>query len=139
VALTTQTKPDLTEILEDLGCRITAPRRRMLQLLENRHHAFAAEELLADLPEVGRATVYRTIKLLLDAGALCRSSLPDGSPRYTLDQSRHHHHVVCVQCGRVEEFRHSSVERMLRSMRGEIPGELVGHRLELYMLCNQCS
>ena len=137
--MTTRKKPDLTETLEDLGCRITAPRRRVLRLLESRLDAFAAEDLLVDLPDVGRATVYRTIKLLLNAGALCKSSLPNGSPRYTLDQSRHHHHVVCVQCGRVEEFRHSSVERMLRSMRSEIPGELIGHRLELYMLCDQCS
>ncbi|MEE8518106.1 MAG: Fur family transcriptional regulator [Dehalococcoidia bacterium] len=137
--MTTQTKPNLIEVLEDLGCRVTEPRRRMIELLERRQDSFGVEDLLTDLPDVGRATVYRTIKLLLEAGALCKSSLPDGSPRYTVDESRHHHHVVCVQCGRVEEFRHSSVERMLRSMRGEIPGELVGHRLELYMLCDQCA
>ena len=57
--MTTQTKPDLTEILEDLGCRMTGPRRRMLELLESRHDAFAAEELLVDLPGVGRATVRK--------------------------------------------------------------------------------
>ena len=137
--MTTQSKPDLTEVLEDLGCRITEPRRRMIEVLGRRQDAFGAEDLLEALPDVGRATIYRTIKLLLEAGALCKSSLPDGSPRYTVDDPRHHHHVVCVQCGRVEEFRHSSVERMLRSMAGEIAGELVGHRLELYMVCNQCS
>jgi Fe2+ or Zn2+ uptake regulation protein len=136
--MTAHTRPDLTATLEDMGCRMTQPRRRVVALLERKRNAFSAGELLAELPSVGRATVYRTIKLLLKAGAVCKSALPDGSPRYTVDQAHHHHHAVCVRCGRVEEFRHSSVERLLRAMRGEISGVVVGHRLELYINCNVC-
>lgn len=136
--MTTHPTLDLLATLEDLGCRVTGPRRQLVAILEARHDAFAPDDILADLPGVGRATVYRTIKLLLDAGALCKTSLPDGSPRYIVGQTHHHHHVVCVRCGRVDEFRHSAVERMLQAMRSEVPGELVGHRLELYMTCDSC-
>jgi Fur family ferric uptake transcriptional regulator len=137
--MTTQARPRLTATLEDLGCRITGPRRRLMAVLEGKAGAFGAEELLDDLPGVGRATVYRTIKLLLGAGALCKTSLPDGSPRYTVDQAHHHHHhAVCVRCGRVEEFRHSTVERLLRAVQREVPGVVVGHRLELYITCDSC-
>jgi Fur family ferric uptake transcriptional regulator len=117
---------------------MTVPRRRLIDVLEAKDHAFGAEELLADVPGVGRATVYRTIKLLLNAGAVCKTSLADGSPRYTVDRANHHHHAVCVVCGRVAEFRHSAVERMLRTMQSAVPGTLVGHRLELYIRCDSC-
>ena len=136
--MTTHARPDLTATLEDIGCRMTAPRRRVVDLLEHKHSAFGAEELLGELPGVGRATVYRTIRLLLDAGAICKSSLPDGSPRYTVDQAHHHHHAVCVRCGRVEEFRLSAIERLLRAAREQVPGVVVGHRLELYITCDAC-
>jgi Fur family ferric uptake transcriptional regulator len=136
--MTTRTAPDLIATLEDIGCRITGSRRRVVALLEGKSGAFGAEELTTALPGVGRATVYRTIKLLLEAGALCKTSLPDGSPRYTLDQPHHHHHAVCERCGRVEEFRHSSVERLLRAVKSEVPGTMVGHKLEIYIVCDDC-
>jgi Fe2+ or Zn2+ uptake regulation protein len=136
--MTTRIAPDLIATLEDIGCRITDSRRRLAALLESKPGAFGAEELAAALPGVGRATVYRTIKLLLEAGALCKTSLPDGSPRYTLDQPHHHHHAVCERCGRVEEFRHSSVERLLRALKSEVPGTVVGHKLEIYIICDDC-
>ena len=96
------------------------------------------EEVCAEVPGVGRATVYRTIKLLLDAGAICKLTLPDGTPKYSLGRAQHHHHTVCVRCGSVGEFRHATVERLLRAMGAEIPGEIVGHRMELYITCPVC-
>ena len=134
----TTSKPDLLMAMEDLGYRLTASRRRVANLLSRREATFSSEEVCAELPGVGRATVYRTIRLLLDAGVLCKTSLPSGEPRYSVDHSHHHHHIVCVKCGRVQEFRHASVERMLRSLGAEIPGELVGHRIELYINCQEC-
>ena len=57
--MTTPAKQDLAATLEDLGCRMTVARRRLVRVLEAKQHAFGAEELLADVPGVGRATVYR--------------------------------------------------------------------------------
>lgn len=135
-----QTDADLLAALEEQGCRITQPRRAIAAFIAGQRGAFSAEEVNTALPRMGRATVYRTLKLLVDSGALCKAVMPDGSPRYSLDDVRHHHHhLVCVACGRIGEFRHPAVERMLRAMRNEIDGELVGHRLELYRRCSACS
>jgi Fe2+ or Zn2+ uptake regulation protein len=134
-----QTADDLLSAIEDRGLRITGPRRELAWLVSHRSEAFSAEEINADTPRLGRATVYRTLKLLVEAGVLCKTVMPDGSPRYSLDDFHHHHHQLCVVCGRVEEFRHPAVERMVRAMRRDIDGELVGHRLELYTRCRDCT
>jgi Fe2+ or Zn2+ uptake regulation protein len=134
----TETKPDLLATLEDRGYRMTRPRREVIGVLSRKQEGFSAEEVCSDLPDVGRATVYRTIKVLLNAGALCKLALPDGGPKYSLARAEHHHHTVCVTCGTVREFRDSTVERVLRTVGADIPGEIVGHRMEIYVTCLGC-
>ncbi|MBI4203371.1 MAG: transcriptional repressor [Chloroflexi bacterium] len=129
---------DLIATLEDRGCRITSPRRDFIALLERKEGGFSAEELCSELPGVGRATIYRTLKLLLEAGVLCKLAMPDGAPKYTLARFDHHHHAVCVQCGLVTDFRDSTIERLMRAVGSEVPGKVVGHRLEVYMTCQGC-
>ena len=131
-------RPDLLAILEDQGYRPTNQRRDVDRLLERKGEWFTVEEVSGELPGVGRATVYRTIKLLLKAGVLCKLALPDGAPKYIMARAEHHHHTVCVKCGTVGEFRDTSVERVLRAVGAEIPGEIVGHRMELYLVCLVC-
>ena len=65
-------------VLVELGYRATAPRKAIAQLLEQRRDSFTVETLSEELPSVGRATVFRTIKLLLEAGAICRLATIDG-------------------------------------------------------------
>ncbi len=125
-------------LLEDRGHRTTPQRYCVVNLLEQKQEGFTAEEICQELPDVGRATVYRTIKLLLEAGVLCKLALPDGAPKYILARAEHHHHTVCVRCGTVGEFRDTTMERVLRAIGSEIPGEIVGHRMELYLLCQNC-
>ncbi len=129
---------DLIATLEDRGCRVTGPRRDVIALLERKEAGFSAEEVSDELPQVGRATIYRTLKLLLDAGVLCKLALPNGAPKYTLARYDHHHHSVCVQCGAVSDFRDSTIERLMRAIGSEIPGQVLGHRLEVYVTCQQC-
>lgn len=136
--MTTHAGSDLRAALEDHGQRMTGQRVLLARYLESKEDAFSAEQIRADLPGVGRATIYRTLKILVDAGALCKTQLPDGSPRYKRDDPVHHHHVVCTTCGKVGEFRHPSVERMLRAMQDEVPGTMVGHRLEIFITCDEC-
>ncbi|MDE2836063.1 MAG: Fur family transcriptional regulator [Chloroflexota bacterium] len=133
-----QAESNILAALEEHGSRMTWPRRQMARMLARRTDSFSAEEIVAELPTLGRATVYRTLRLLGNAGVLCKTNLPDGSPRYSLDDAHHHHHLVCVGCERIEEFRHPSIERMLRAMKAPVGSELIGHRLELYHRCAGC-
>ena len=107
-------------------------------MLQEKREGFFAEELCQDLSHIGRATIYRTIKLLLDAGGLCKLSLPNGTPKYTLAESEHHHHTVCIKCGNLGDFKDSTAERVLKALGSEIPGEIIGHRMELYLICQNC-
>ena len=132
------TRPDLLAVLEDRGYRVTTPRRSITNLLDRKEEGFSAEEVCDELPEVGRATVYRTLRLLLDAGLICKMALPDGAPKYTLARIEHHHHTFCVRCGTVGEFRDTTIERLLRTIGGDISGEIVGHRMEFYLVCQDC-
>ncbi len=132
------TQPDPMAILEDQGYRNTASRRAVIDALQRKDEGFTAEEITEDLPGVGRATVYRTIRLLLDAGVLCKLSLPDGAPKYSLSPVEHHHHTVCVRCGTVDSFRDTTMERLLRAIGSDVSGEIVGHRIEVYVTCESC-
>jgi Fe2+ or Zn2+ uptake regulation protein len=136
--MTTHAGSDLLAALEDQGQRMTGQRMLLARHLESKEDAFSAEQITADLPGVGRATIYRTLKILVDAGALCKTQMPDGSPRYKRDDPVHHHHVVCTTCGKVGEFRHAAVERMLRAMQNDVSGTVVGHRLEIFITCDEC-
>ena len=135
----TVVRPDLIAVLEDGGYRITAPRRSVIAALGRKDEGFTAEELCDELPAVGRATVYRTIKLLQSAGVICKLAMPDGAPKYSLARVEHHHHTVCVKCRAVGEFRHATIERLLRAVGQEISGEIVGHRLEVFTVCADCG
>ena len=131
-------RPDIMAILEDRGYRSTAPRRAIISILDGKQAGFTAEDLCSELPGVGRATVFRTIKLLMEAGVICRLNLLDGAPKYSLSRVEHHHHTVCVRCGTVGEFRATTVERLMKVIGNEIPGDIVGHRIELYVTCERC-
>ncbi len=131
--------PDIVSVLEDRGYRPTAPRCAIIRILEGKLEGFTAEEISNELPGVGRATIFRTIKLLMEVGVICRLNLLDGAPRYSLSRVGHHHHTVCVRCGNVGEFRATTVERLMKGLGSGIPGEIVGHRIEVYVICDKCS
>ncbi len=129
---------DLLAVLEDNGHRVTSPRRSIISLLEDKSDGFSTEEISNELPGVGRATVYRTIKLLLEAGVICKLVLPDGASKYSLARVEHHHHTLCIKCGTVGEFRDTTIERLVRAIGEDISGEIVGHRMEFHIVCEQC-
>ena len=118
---------------------MTGPRRAVTDLLDRKEEGVTAEQACSELPDVGRATVYRTLKLLLEAGVVCKLSLPNGVPMYSLARVEHHHHTVCVRCGSVTEFRDVTVERLLRTLGKDIEGTIVGHRMEFYIVCRSCA
>lgn len=130
----------VTQRLEDAGYRVTATRRGLLETLLACADGFTAEDLVRKAHGAGRATVYRMIRLLVDQGLLCKLALDDGAPRYVLSSGfAHHHHFACVGCGAVREFRQAAIEKVLRKLAGAYGDTLVGHRVELYVLCSACA
>lgn len=129
----------LMTALRDRGYRVTDSRRAIANLLEQKHYSFTIEALSKELPSIDRATLYRTVKLFLEMGMLCRLVMMDGNYAYSLPWvDHHHHHSVCVECGSVEEFRADAVERILNNISTEIPGQVVDHLLDLYVRCGHC-
>jgi Fur family ferric uptake transcriptional regulator len=125
--------------LETIGFRSTAPRKAVLSAIEDSPGPFTVEDLLIDLPEVGRATVFRTIKLLQELDLVCRVPLEDGSVRYQLSKSEHHHHLVCRNCGKVTEFTDPEMDARIQEQANSHGFTLQGHSLELYGHCNGCQ
>jgi len=134
----TANRPDLLAVLEDRGFRATRSRRDVIDLIQHKDGGFSVEEISRELPGVGRATVYRTIRLLVETGALCKLALADGAPKYSLSPVEHHHHTVCVDCGAISTFRNTTIERAIRAAGNEISGEIVGHRMDIFITCERC-
>src|SRR5690348_14703077 len=95
---------NILELLESHEHRITAPRMAVIGVIATMPGHFTAEALAARVRGVGRATVFRTLKLLVDEGAVCRVLLDDGKLHYRLSRTPHHHHLVCTECGAIEDF-----------------------------------
>ncbi len=124
--------------LAGAGRRRTGPRRALAEAILALGDHFHAEDLVQAVPEVGRATVFRTLRLLQDAGLVCQVVLDDGRLAYRLGSLEHHHHVVCVDCGAVADISSDALERSLVAIATETGYEVDTHRLELYGRCGRC-
>ncbi len=124
--------------MEQQGHRVTGPRRAVLDAIDTSETPFTVEELCDLLPAVGRATVFRTVRLLQEMAILCRVPLEDGSVRYQLSQGEHHHHLVCRECGSVYEFSDPKLDVLIAENAEAEEFELDGHSLELYGRCRKC-
>jgi len=124
--------------LELIGFRSTAQRRAVLNAIGNAPGPFTVEDLLSEVPGVGRATVFRTIKLLLDLDMMCRVPLEDGTARYQVSEGDHHHHLVCRTCGSLTEFNDPEIDARIAEQARTRGFALQGHSLELYGLCQSC-
>jgi len=120
------------------GRRLTTPRRAVLDALSRAGGPLTIEEIWEAVPDVGRATVFRTVKLLLELGLICRVVLENGSVRYVPATPDHHHHFICNACGAVEEFQPPPIDEAIRALADASGFELSGHALELYGRCRRC-
>ncbi len=129
----------ILEALQDQGYRSTAPRRALAAAIGKQEHHFTAEDLRQKLPpKLGRATVYRALKILVDAGVLCRVLLEDGDLHYQLSHHGHHHHLLCVLCGSSQDLTGCDIEDVLTTTSARHGFELSGHWLEVYGRCRDC-
>ena len=125
-----------------IGLKATLPRLRILELFEKsqvRH--LSAEDvykiLSKDGTDTGLATVYRVLTQFEQAGLLIRHHFETGKAVFELNEGKHHDHLVCLDCGRVEEFFDAEIEKRQRSIAQSRGFELQDHALALYAACTK--
>jgi Fur family ferric uptake transcriptional regulator len=128
----------IIERLELRGHRVTESRRRVLTAILSQPSHFTVDDVLGGARRVGRATVFRTMKLLTDLNVVCRVLMEDGTLHYRLSTRGHHHHLVCRDCGRVEDFSNCDVDALVRDLARATSYEIEGHWLEVYGRCDAC-
>jgi Fur family ferric uptake transcriptional regulator len=128
--------------LKSTGLKATVPRLKILEVFQGgRQRHMTAEDvyrvLLDDHSDVGLATVYRVLTQFEQAGILLRSHFESGKAVYELDEGQHHDHLVCLDCGRVEEFFDAEIEKRQQSVAKAKGFTIADHALSLYANCNR--
>ncbi len=130
----------LTRYLDDNGLKSTAQRRLITRMFfdpKHRQEHPSVEDLYLRVreqdPRVGYATIYRTLKLLVDAGLANPSRLGDNQTRYEPDvPGEHHDHLVCTACGAILEFEEDAIETLQEAVAQRMGFSLAHHRMVLY-------
>ena len=130
---------DIDQALRQHGVLSTEPRRAVLTAAQGRGR-FTAEEIYAELRSVGvgRATVFRTVDLLVEVGLLERLHSDKSRRSYTACGPSHHHHLVCVRCADVVEITADAAEHAVREIARDADYELESHILEIRGVCARC-
>jgi Fur family ferric uptake transcriptional regulator len=128
--------------LKNSGLKATLPRIKILEVFQrSQQRHMTAEDvykaLLAEDADVGLATVYRVLMQFEQAGLLTRSNFESGKSVFELNQGQHHDHLVCLTCGRVEEFFDPQIEQRQREIASERGFQLQEHSLALYASCTK--
>ncbi|MBI5926010.1 MAG: ferric iron uptake transcriptional regulator [Aquabacterium sp.] len=138
------------EELKSSGLKATLPRIKILEVFQQavQRHMTAEDVykvLLTEGSDIGLATVYRVLMQFEQAGILSRNHFEAGSEAgkavFELNEGKHHDHLVCVNCGRVEEFYDAEIERRQQEIARERGYKLQDHALALYVICERegCS
>src|SRR5690242_18313534 len=128
--------------LKNIGLKATLPRLKILEIFQSsavRH--LSAEDvyraLLNERLDIGLATVYRVLTQFEQAGLLMRSHFETGKAVFELNEGTHHDHLVCLDCGRVEEFYDTEIERRQKIIAKERGFALQDHSLAMYGACTK--
>jgi Fur family ferric uptake transcriptional regulator len=130
--------------LKKAGLKITLPRVKILQILENsQSHHLSAEDvyrvLLESDEDIGLATVYRVLTQFQEAGLVTRHNFEGGHSVFELDLGTHHDHLVCVKCGKVEEFIDQVIEDRQKEIAEKAGYRITDHSLNMYGICPDCQ
>lgn len=137
------------KLLREKGLKVTTQRLAVLTVLSQKPDSHLTAEEIYDLvkvsnPEIGLATVYRTIQMLLELKIIDRMNLDDGYVRYELchvyedEFSHHHHHLICVKCGRVMSFQGDLLEEFEKRIEDKTGFQIQDHDVKLYGYCVDC-
>lgn len=142
---------DFKAILKRNGLKVTTQRIAILTALENRPgEHMTAEEIYEcvkqEYPEIGLATVYRTIQVLSELNLIDRLNLDDGCVRYEIGTAadtnkdhHHHHHLICLNCGAVLTFEDDLLETLEDRIRELMNFQVIDHEVKLFGYCQDCK
>jgi Fur family ferric uptake transcriptional regulator len=136
--------PTQSDELKSSGLKATLPRIKILEVFQRtaRRHMTAEDvykALLTEGADIGLATVYRVLMQFEQAGLLSRSNFESGKAVFELNEGQHHDHLVCLTCGRVEEFFDAEIEQRQRTIATTRGFELQEHSLALYARCTKAD
>lgn len=136
-------KKIFNEFASGKGLRSTRQRDVILDIFLSTHQHVSVEELYlkvkAASPGVGQATVYRTLKLFVEAGLAREILLHDGQTRYEhVLAGEHHDHLVCTGCNAIIEFENETIEKLQDEIAARHGFKIRSHKLEIYGLCANC-
>src|SRR4029078_10685111 len=133
----------ITTALDRAGYRLTEPRRALAALIADQDGHFTAAELVVAARDrrlgIGRATVFRTLDVLAEVGAVERLDLPSGEHAYVGCEPAHHHHVVCARCGRTDPVARAVRRAVVGDVARRAGYRVDDHRLEMFGLCPACQ
>lgn len=142
-------KEGCVQLLREKGQKVTNQRIGVLEVLSSGGDCHLTAEEIYDrvrerYPELGLATVYRTIQLLLDLKIIDRINLDDGCARYGMDRKdaktkHHHHHLICLSCSRVFSFDGDLLETLEEFIQETDGFQVVDHEVKLYGYCKECQ
>ena len=132
------------EELKSTGLKATLPRLKILEVFQRgaQRHMTAEDVfrvLLEERSDIGLATVYRVLTQFEQAGILSRSHFESGKAVYELNEGTHHDHLVCLDCGRVEEFYDPQIEKRQHVVAQSKGFEIADHALSLYAHCTKVN
>ncbi|NLK28408.1 MAG: transcriptional repressor [Clostridiales bacterium] len=136
-------------LLKQNGLKVTTQRIAILEVLSCRPGEHLTAEEIYDLvkvkyPEIGLATVYRTIQMLSDLDLIDKLNLDDGYVRYEIsrknhdENGHHHHHLICLDCGNIYTFQDDLLETLETRIKETLGFEVVDHEVKLYGHCKNC-
>lgn len=141
--MTPQNNSNNIDNLKSTGLKATLPRLKILEIFqENKDHHLSAEDvfriLMTQKSDIGLATVYRVLAQFEQAGLLRRSNFEAGKSVYELDEGKHHDHMVCLSCGKVEEFVDEKMEKRQVEIAKQHGFHLEEHSVAMYGTCADC-
>jgi Fur family ferric uptake transcriptional regulator len=128
--------------LRKAGLKVTLPRLKILEILESgtpRHQSAEGiyKQLLESNEDIGLATVYRVLTQFEAAGLVVRHHFENGMAVFELNEGAHHDHIVCLDCGKVEEFVETGIEERQNAVASRLGFEIRDHSLVLYGRCRR--
>ena len=130
--------------LKSTGLKATLPRLKILEIFQQGGQRHMTAEnvfrvLLEERSDIGLATVYRVLTQFEQAGILSRSHFESGKAVYELNEGQHHDHLVCLDCGRVEEFYDAEIEKRQNDVASTKGFVIADHALSLYAHCTRAN
>ncbi len=130
------------QALRDANYKLTGPRLTILDILEKSGGHITSAELLKQVeerdPSVGRASVFRTLELMIKLGIVWTSVQGGSTIHYMLMPGGHHHHIICTRCEKLIEFEDCRLDMLIAGLEQKYGVHVEGHLLELFGICQEC-